>query len=47
MPARTEFCMVCGEPVPRNKAKTVEKGMKVIVSDEIRSIVGSMFHENP
>ena len=47
MPARTEFCMVCGEPLSRNKAKTVEEGMKAIVSDEIKSIVESMFHENP
>lgn len=47
MPARTEFCMTCGEPLKQDKLKTLEEGMKAIVSDEIRSFVEEMFYENP
>jgi integrase/recombinase XerD len=47
MPARVEFCMTCGEALKQDKSKTIEDGVKTMISDEVRNQVEQMFLNNP
>jgi integrase len=47
MPARVEFCTVCGEVMNKNKVQTIEDGLRDMVSEEIRDMVKEMFFSSP